>query len=117
MSALSTHIHTDTDGTIQLFANQSAANAALSNPLPGMIGNRNNLRGPRFVNFDMSFGKRFNMPWSETHTLQFLAEAYNTFNHTNFADPTANINSSTFGHITAQANDNRVMQFALRYDF
>jgi hypothetical protein len=117
MSALSTHIHTDTDGTIQLFANQSAANAALSNPLPGMIGNRNNLRGPRFVNFDMSLGKRFNMPWSETHTLQFLAEAYNTFNHTNFADPTANINSSTFGHITAQANDNRVMQFALRYDF
>jgi hypothetical protein len=65
----------------------------------------------------MSLGKRFFMPWSEKHTLQFRAEAYNAFNHTNFADPSANLNDSTFGHITAQANANRVMQFALRYDF
>ena len=116
-TALSRHIHTDTDGTIQYFGDQTAATAALSNPLPGQIGNRNNLRGPKFVNFDMSLGKRFFMPWSEKHTLQFRAEAYNTFNHTNFADPSANLNDSTFGHITAQANGNRVMQFALRYDF
>ncbi len=116
-SALSRHIHTDTDGTIQYFSDQTAATGALSNPLPGQIGSRNNLRGPKFVNFDMSLGKRFYMPWSEKHTLQFRAEAYNTFNHTNFADPSANLNDSTFGHITAQANSNRVMQFALRYDF
>ena len=116
-SALSTNIHTDSSGRIQLFADPTAAKAALSNPLPGEIGNRNNLRGPGFVNFDTSLSKRFFMPWSEKHTLQFRAEAYNLFNHTNFADPGANINSSTFGRITAQANSNRVMQFALRYDF
>jgi carboxypeptidase family protein len=116
-AALSRHIHTADDGTIQYFADQTAASAALSNPLPGQIGNRNNLRGPKFVNFDMSLGKRFNMPWSEKHTVQFRAEAYNTFNHTNFADPSANLNDSTFGQITTQANSNRVMQFALRYDF
>jgi hypothetical protein len=117
-SALASHIHTDSSGAIQFFADQNAANAALSNPLPGQIGNRNNLRGPGFINFDMSLGKRFHMPWSEKHTLQFRAEAYNTFNHTNFSDPTANINSgSPFGQISAQANANRVMQFALRYDF
>ena len=57
------------------------------------------------------------MPWSEKHILQFRAEANNTFNHTNFADPSANLNDSTFGHITAPANGNRVMQFALRYEF
>ena len=66
----------------------------------------------------MSLGKRFFMPWSEKHTVQFRAEAYNTFNHTNFADPTAtSINDTNFGQITTQANANRVMQFALRYDF
>jgi len=116
-TALSSNIHTDSSGRIQLFSDPTAAKAALSNPLPGQIGNRNNLRGPGFINFDTSLSKRFFMPWSEKHTLQFRAEAYNTFNHTNFADPTANINSSTFGRITAQANANRVMQFALRYDF
>ena len=116
-SALSTRIHTDSAGHIQLLADPAAAKAAFTNPLPGTIGNRNNLRGPGFVNFDVSLGKRFFMPWSEKHTLQFRAEGYNAFNHTNFADPAANINSATFGRITAQANDNRVMQFALRYDF
>ena len=116
-SALARRIHTDSSGTIQYFSDPMTASAALSNPLPGEIGNRNNLRGPGFVNFDMSLGKRFNMPWSEKHTLQFRTEAYNAFNHTNFSDPTANINSTTFGQITAQANANRVLQFALRYDF
>jgi hypothetical protein len=27
------------------------------------------------------------MPWSDKHTLQFRAEAYNALNHTNFSDP------------------------------
>jgi len=29
----------------------------------------------------------------------------------------ADVNAGTFGQITAQAGSNRVMQFALRYDF
>ena len=115
-SALATNIHDD-NGKIQLFANPSAALDALSNPFGGEIGNRNNLRGPGFVNFDMSLAKRFVMPWSEKHTIQFRTEAYNVFNHTNFADPGANINSPTFGQITTQAGGNRVLQFALRYEF
>ena len=115
-SALSTSIHSD-NGAMQLFANPAAAQAAFSNPFGGEIGTRNNLRGPGFVNFDMALAKRFLMPWSDRHSIQFRAEAYNAFNHTNFADPGANINSPTFGQITAQANANRVMQFALRYDF
>ena len=115
-SALATHIHDD-NGVIQLFADPTAATAALRNPFGGEIGTRNNLRGPGFVNFDMSLAKNFSMPWSEKHFLQFRAEAYNAFNHTNFADPGANINSPTFGQITTQANSNRVMQFALRYEF
>ena len=115
-SALAVNVHDD-NGKIQLFADPVAAKAALANPFGGQIGTRNNLRGPGFVNFDMSLSKRFLMPWSDKHTIEFRAEAYNALNHTNFSDPGANINSPTFGQITTQANSNRVMQFALRYQF
>jgi hypothetical protein len=42
---------------------------------------------------------------------------YNAFNHTNFALPATNINSTTFGQITATSNSAREMQFAIRYEF
>ena len=77
-SALATHIHDD-NGKIQLFANPTAALDALSNPFGGEIGNRNNLRGPGFVNFDMSTHKavRDNLPrWKGKQTIQFRAEAW-----------------------------------------
>jgi len=115
-SALATHIH-DENGRIEYFANPTTALSALSNPFGGEIGNRNNLRGPGFVNVDLSLIKKFQMPWSEQHTITFRADAYNVSNHTNFSDPAANINSPTFGQITSQANANRVLQLALRYDF
>ncbi|MBS1866067.1 MAG: hypothetical protein JSS69_09125, partial [Acidobacteria bacterium] len=115
-SALATRIH-DSNGRIQYFSNPTTALSALSNPFGGQIGNRNNLRGPGFVNVDMSLIKKFEMPWSEKHSITFRADAYNVANHTNFSDPGANINSPTFGQITGQANANRVLQLALRYDF
>jgi len=116
-AALKTNIHSDASGAMQLFADPAAAQAAFSFPNGGETGSRNNLRGPGFWNFDTSLSKSFDMPWSESHKLQFRWEAYNAFNHTNFADPSADVNSGTFGQITSQAGSNRVMQFALRYDF
>lgn len=44
----------------------------------------------------MVVSQNFLMLWSDEHFIPFRAKAYNGFNHTNFADPTANINS-TFG--------------------
>jgi hypothetical protein len=102
---------------MQLFADPTAAQGAYSFTNGGETGSRNTLRGPGFVNFDTSLSKSFTMPWSEAHKLQFRWESYNAFNHTNFADPSADINAGTFGQITSQAGSNRVMQFALRYDF
>lgn len=116
-SAIRTNIHSDSNGAIQLFADPTAAQGAYSFTNGGETGSRNTLRGPGFWNFDTSFSKSFNMPWSEAHKLQFRWESYNAFNHTNFADPGADINAGTFGQITSQAGSNRVMQFALRYDF
>ena len=115
-SALASHIHND-GGQIQFFADPTATLSAFSNPFGGEIGNRNDLRGPAFVNFDFGLVKKFQMPWAESHAILFRADAFNAFNHTNFSDPSANINSPTFGQITTQANANRVMQFSLRYEF
>ena len=92
--------------------------AAFAQNTPGVWGNvpKGYLRGPGFWNFDTRFAKQFSL--TESHKLTFQWDAFNAFNHTNFADPAADINSpATFGQITSQANANRVMQFALRYDF
>jgi hypothetical protein len=116
-SALASTIHTDKSG-LQFFTDPTAAQAALSFPLIGTSGNRNNLRGPGYFNTDMALLKSFKMPWSENHRLQFRWESFNAFNHANFVEPSANIfTPSTFGVISTQRGNPRQMQFALRYDF
>jgi hypothetical protein len=115
-SALASKIHSDTNGSIQMFSDPTAALGAFSFPNGGEVGNRNNLRGPSFWNFDTRFTKQFVL--RESYKLTFQWDSFNAFNHTTFADPAADINSpATFGQITSQANANRVMQFALRLDF
>jgi hypothetical protein len=121
-------IHTDpTTGSIQFFADQTAALGAFSFPLGGDTGTRNPVHGPGFTNLDIAVSKNFTMPWSEHHTVQFRWEAFNAFNHVNFAvpgDPNVLTNSnnlllnpSGFGVITQTAGSPRQMQFSLRYDF
>lgn len=110
--------------TIQLFKSQSAALGAFTGPLGLQAGSRNNLRGPHFSDFDMGLIKHF--PITEQTRMEFRADAYNAFNHTNFELPgtsgTADISSpSTFGVINSDYGANtggyRVLQLALRLDF
>jgi hypothetical protein len=126
--AIRQNIHTDpTTGSIQFFADQSAALGAFSFPSGGDTGTRNPVHGPDFTNLDIAVSKNFKMPWSEHHTVQFRWEAFNVFNHVNFAvpgDPNVLTNSnnillnpSGFGVITQTAGSARQMQFSLRYDF
>jgi Carboxypeptidase regulatory-like domain len=126
--AIRQNIHTDpTTGAIQFFADQSAALGAFSFPFGGDTGTRNPVHGPDFTNLDIAVSKNFKMPWSEHHTVQFRWEAFNVFNHVNFAvpgDPNVLTNSnnillnpSGFGVITQTAESARQMQFSLRYDF
>jgi hypothetical protein len=121
-------IHTDpTTGAIQFFADQSAALGAFSFPFGGGTGTRNPVHGPGFTNLDIAVSKNFVMPWSEHHRIQFRWEAFNVFNHVNFAapgDPTLLTNSNNilnnpqgFGVISSTAGSPRQMQFSLRYDF
>jgi len=121
-SALVEGIHnTGTPGNpqIQFYKNPAAAVAAFVPNLGMETGTRDNLRGPHFSNFDAAVSKNFPL-WNERYRLQFRAEAYNAFNHTNFGIPNATETAGPqFGLLNTEAGQepDRVMQFALRFDF
>jgi ribosome biogenesis protein Tsr3 len=50
-------------------------------------------------------------------TLEFRVEAFNLLNNFNWGDPNTRLNAGTFGRITTQAGDSRIMQFAVKYGF
>jgi hypothetical protein len=86
-------------------------------PQPYTIGNagRNILRGPGLQNWDLSLMKNFN--FTERKYLQFRAEFFNIFNHPNFGLPNTNIEDPIHGGQITNANDPRIMQFALKLYF
>jgi Carboxypeptidase regulatory-like domain len=115
----------DQNGVPSLFGNTSAVNSFVGQ-YPGTVGTRGIIRGPHFVNTDLSASKSFRLP-REGMRLALRAEAFNAFNHVNFGAPsTTNLSiasPTTFGEITSYAGTGsnqagpRVMQFALRFEF
>jgi hypothetical protein len=74
--------------------------------------------GPGQANVDLAFSKTVALNWPvEKRSLQFRAEFYNALNHTQFANPDANLTSPTFGVISSTAVNPRVGQLALRFAF
>jgi hypothetical protein len=59
---------------------------------------RNILESPGFQDIDLSIGKTTAI--TERVSLQFRAEAFNLFNHPNFAQPSNSITAANFGQIT-----------------
>lgn len=116
-NALQGQINDAAGGTINFFADPTAASAVFRNPRNGETGNRNVLRGPGFHNLDLALLKNFRLPWSESQRLQIRAEAFNAFNHNSFGLPNVNINGSTFGQITTSSSTPRELQFGIRWDF
>jgi hypothetical protein len=88
------------------------------------IGNsgKYQFRGPGVANFNTSLFKNFTV--KERYRFQFRAEAYNTFNHTQFSGVNTTITfnaagvntNAAAGQITS-ARDPRIMQLALRMFF
>jgi hypothetical protein len=111
------------DGSVNIFGNAAAAAAALGSyqaDFPGQVGARNTLRGDGFAGLDLGLGKRWKMPWKESHSLQFRWEVFNALNLTRFDVSTLNLsitNASTFGDYSGLLTNPRTMQFALRYEF
>ena len=91
-------------------------------PTQGTFGNvsRGSLRGPGLVNVDTSLFK--NIRISERWKLQFRAEVFNLFNHSNFQYPIEIVFSGTeisssAGAIRTTATSSRQIQFALKLLF
>lgn len=70
---------------------------------------------PAYVDFDAGIFKSFVLPYREAH-LQFRAEFFNAFNHTNFTAPNADFSSASFGTITSTF-DPRQVQLGLKLSF
>lgn len=93
-------------------------------PTVGSIGKaaRSNLRGPGINNWDIALFKNFEV--HERAKLQFRAEFYNAFNHTQFSSYDAGARfdaagaqvNARFGEFTA-ARTPRIVQLALRLTF
>ena len=64
---------------------------------------------------DSSLSKTFHI--TERHQIQFRADAFNTFNHPNFAAPDNIVGDPSEGQVFSTSIDNRRMQFSLRYSF
>ncbi len=94
--------------------------AAYDFTMPGESGQRNVLRGDGLFNLDLGVSKRFLMPYSESHSLQFRWEMFNFTNSVRFDVQPVPVNlgsAGTFGKYTALLTGPRVMQFSLRYEF
>lgn len=105
-------------GPPNMFSDPQAARLYFDYALPGESGPRNIMRQDGTFNINLALAKRIRMPWSEGHSIQIRAEAYNLTNAVRFIDPNINLTQpANFGRYQQQANSPRQMQFAFRYDF
>jgi hypothetical protein len=98
------------------FLNASTTNPSFTaNPL-GTFGTaqHNGWTGPNSFNVDMALSRTFGL--YENLKLNARFEAFNAFNHPNFATPTTSIASANFGRITG-SSPGRVLQGALKLTF
>lgn len=64
---------------------------------------------------DSSLSKIFHV--TERYQVEFRTDAFNTFNHPNFAAPDSVVGDSAVGQVTSTSVENRRLQFALRLSF
>ena len=98
------------DGQAHEYFNKST----FTSELLGIAGdsNRRFFHGPGFNNWDIGLHKETTI--RESMILQFRAEFFNTFNHTQFNNPGGNYASSLFGIVTS-ARAPRIGQLSLKF--
>jgi hypothetical protein len=96
----------------------------LANPALATYGSvpRNFLRGPGRTNVDFSVAKTTAI--TERLKLEIRGDAFNLFNHAEFANPSTDITSTRFGRITTTGDPGppidhkeRIIQLAARFTF
>ena len=118
------HSHSQPAGTNPMWYNP----AVFAVPAPGSFGDfgRNTIYGPGILNFNMSLFKNFN--FTENTRVQIRFEAFNVFNHTQWANintdlgaptsgtPFSGANAGSSGQITS-ARDPRQLQLGGKFYF
>jgi hypothetical protein len=98
------------------FAKQTPAGATGILNVPG-DASRGEVNGPPTARMDFTLSKFFR--FTESTSIQFRAEAFNVFNHTNFRNLSTSraiTNEALFGSVTS-FRDPRVLQFGLKLLF
>lgn len=108
-----------------LFAGRAGKRtAALVQLNPKLLSPRNLFRSPGIWNFDTGILKNFRLPW-ESKKLQFRAEFFNLFNHSNlYVNPGLNnftgpgtLITANRGVLPDSREERRNIQLALRFAF
>ena len=91
--------------------------AAFATPTTGTFGNHpaRSIEGPGFWKVDVSVARVVSL--ASQRTLELRVEAFNLTDNFNWGDPNTTLNTGTFGRITTQTGDSRIMQFAVKYGF
>jgi hypothetical protein len=114
---------TQTGNNIQ-WVNLAAVMIPNTNVNPSPFGDlsRNPGRGPSYYDTDLALNKTFGARESGIK-VQFRAEAYNLFNHTNFVSPTSTTLSGTVGAVANSGGTlsatfpSRILQFGLKVNY
>jgi hypothetical protein len=90
--------------------------AAFASPVTGAYSTLKpfTIVNPSRLNNDLALTR--NIRFADTRGIQLRWEIFNVLNHTNFNAPVTALNSANFGKIIT-AQDPRLMQFALKFDF
>jgi hypothetical protein len=111
-------------GTPNIFANGPNAINSFAPAYAGESGERNNIRGVGYFGIDMGLAKRWILPWSDKHSVQFRWDVFNVTNSVSFDVQSSLLSDSlglgsggSFGNYSGLLNNPRIMQFALRYEF
>jgi hypothetical protein len=89
-------------------------------PAVNAFGTESNgaVRGPGYLNVDMSAFKSVNL--FESQAIEFRFDAFNALNIVSYGNPDTGINDATFGQIGSQnsiRSQERHLQFSLKYTF
>jgi hypothetical protein len=101
----------------QTISSSTINGASAFNPMA--FGNEsrtdNTVRTPGTANWDMSLFK--DIPLHENLLFNFRLEAFNLFNRVQFGQPNVSVGNASFGSITSQYNNPRILQAAGRITF
>jgi hypothetical protein len=92
----------------------SAFAAPAANTFGNMTRNMNEIRGPGYVNFDMSLVKQF--PFGGGRSGEFRLDVWNLTNTVHYNNPNTTFGGSTFGQINGAFGE-RQMRFSVRFMF